>query len=349
MKNLNVNTKKQIRKRITLKDVANVLSVTPATISKALSNSSDISLEMKKRAKKVSRELGYRPNLLARSLINNRSRILGVLVPDLQISFFSEALRGMYEEASRKGYECLFLVHDENPDKEREKIEFLSDIHADGILLNAAGGKSNYDLYRRISEEGIKVVCWDRDLDGLEFRSVKIDDVEAGLKLTSKLIEHGRKNILFLGPTGLSVAEDRFKGHKMALEKNMIDFRPELVVHSYRSVEDGHRKMLSILDKGIKIDGVVSMGGLVVYGVGKALIERNLSIPEDVIIGEFGDNDIAYKLGVPFFTVFQNPYEMGKASTDLIIKMIETKKIDQQFKDIVIDSKVLERKPLRIR
>ena len=343
-----MNTKKQIRKRVTLKDVASALSVTPATISKALSNSTDISHETKERVKKVSRELGYRPNLLARSLINNRSRILGVLVPDLQISFFSEALRGMYEEAGKKNYECLFLVHDENADKERKKLEFLSDIHADGILLNPAAGRKNYGLYRKMTEEGIRIVCWDRDLDGLGFRSVKIDDVDAGFKLTSKLIAHGRKNILFIGPTALSVAEDRFKGHKMALEENGIDFRPELVVHSYRSVEDGQKKMLSILDKGIEIDGVVSMGGLVVYGVGRALIERNLSIPEDVVIGEFGDNDIAYKLGVPFYTVFQNPYEIGQASTDLIIKMIETKKMDQEFRDIVIDSEVIERKPLRI-
>ncbi len=342
--------KKYIRKRVTLKDVANVLSLTPATVSKALSDGSDISFETKEKVKKVCQELGYRPNLLARSLISNRSRILGVLVPDLRISFFSEAVRGMYEEASRKGYECIVLVHDENLHKERKKIEFLADIHADGILLNAAGGKSNYDLYKKINEEGVRIVCWDRNLiDGLEFKSVKIDDVDASFKLTTKLIKEGRKNILFLGPnTGLNLLKDRFKGYKLALEKSNIEYKPELVVQSFRSVDDSYKKMLSIIDHGIKIDAIVSIGGLVTYGAGKALIERNFSIPKDVIIGEFGDNDIVYRLGVPFYTVFQFPYEMGKQSTDLLIKMIETRKEDKEFKDIIIDSKIYERKQINM-
>ncbi len=346
-----MNDKKLIRKRVTLKDVANALSVTPATVSKALRDSSDISFETKEKVKKISQELGFRPNILARSLINSRSKILGVIVPDLRISFFSEAVRGMYEEASKKGYECLLLVHDENANKERKKLEFLSDIHADGILLNAAGGEGNRDLYKKIYEEGVKIVCWDRDLNGdSEFKSVKIDDVEASYKLTTKIIKEGRKNILFLGPnTGLRLLHDRFTGYKKALEKNKIGFKPELVVQSFRSVEDSYKKMKSVLDKGLKIDGVVSIGGLVTYGAGKAILEKNLSIPKDVIIGEFGDNDIVYRLGVPFYTVFQNPYEIGKASTDLLIKMVESKKPENEFHNIVIDSKVVERTQVRIK
>ncbi len=337
---------KHIRKRVTLKNVADLLSLTPATVSKALSNGSDISDKTKEKVKKACRELGYRPNLLAKSLISNRSRILGVLVPDLRISFFSEAVRGMYEESSKKGYECLLLVHDENIIKERKKIEFLSDIHADGILLNPVGSKKNYELYNKISEEGIRIVCWDKFFDDLKFKSVKIDDVKASFKLTSKIIQMKRKNILFLSPNfGLSMLRDRFKGYKMALEMNNIEFRQELVLQSSRSEEDSYRKILTVLDKGIKIDAIVSIGGLITYGAGKAILKSKLSIPEDVILGEFGDNNIVYRLGVPFFSVFQNPYAIGKASTDLLIKMIETRKIDKDFQDIIIDSMVIERKP----
>ena len=338
--------KKYIRKRVTLKDVAEVLSITPATVSKALSNSTDISEETKEKVKKACQELGYRPNLLARSLISNRSKIIGVLVPDLRISFFSEAVRGMYEEAGRKGYECIVLVHDENNNKERKKIEFLSDIHADGILLNAASGKTNYELYKKIVEEGVKIVCWDRKaIEGSDFKTVKINDDEASYNLTSKIIKQGRRNILFLGPnTGLNLFEERFQGYLRALKKNNIEYRPELVVKSFRNVEDSYKKMNSILDKGIKIDAVMSIGGLITYGAGKALLKRNISIPRDVILGEFGDNNIVYRLGVPFYTVFQNPYEIGQRSTDLLIKMIETRKDSNDFEDIIINSKILERK-----
>lgn len=335
------------KKRLTIKDIADVLSVTPATVSKALRDSSDISRETKEMVKKVSQKMGYRPNLLARSLINNRSKIIGVLVPDLRISFFSEAVRGMYEEASKKGYQCVFLVHDEIEAREKEKLEFLYDIHADGILLNAAGGKLNYPLLEKMSQEGIRIVCWDRSLDDFGFKSVKIDDFEASRKLTSRIIREGRKRIMFLGPhTGVSVLKDRFKGYKCALKENGLPYRAELVVQSFRNVEDSHKKVTEILRQKVDFDAIVSIGGLITYGAGKAILESKKRVPEDVVVGEFGDNDIVYKLGVPFYSVVQNPQEIGKASTDLLINMIESKKSDREFGDLVIDTEIVERRPI---
>lgn len=339
-----MNRKKQVRRKITLKDVAKILSLTPATISKALRNYNDISLETQEVVKKKCEELGYRPNLMARSLISNKSKILGVLVPDLRISFFSEAVRGMYEEASMKGYECLLLVHDEDGDKERRKLEFLSDIGVDGILLNAAGGRKNYAVYKKLEEEGIKIVTWDRKLDDLKYKSVTIDDVKASFELTSKIISQGRKNILFLGPnTGITVARDRFEGYKMALQKYGISFNPEMVVQTFREVDDSYNKVTSFLNKNLKIDGLVSIGGLNTYGAGKAILAHNLSIPNDIILGEFGDNDIAARLGVKFYTIFQNPYKIGKVSTDLLINLIEAKGSNESSEDIIIDFELLER------
>lgn len=339
-----MNIKKQSRKKITLKDVANILSLAPATISKALRDSNDISLETREKVKKKCQELGYRPNLLARSLISNKSKILGVLVPDLRISFFSEAVRGMYEEASIKGYECLLLVHDEDEEKEKQKLEFLSDIGVDGILLNASGGKNNYPLYQSLENEGIKIVCWDRKLEELNYNSVTIDDVKASYELTSKIISEGRKNILFLGPnTGIPVARDRFEGYKKALKDNGIEYSPELVLQTFRDVDDSYNKMFSILNSNIKIDGVVSIGGLITYGAGKAILEHRLSIPGDIILGEFGDNDIVARLGVPFYTVYQNPYKIGKASTDLLINLIESNQSISESRDVLIDSELLQR------
>jgi LacI family transcriptional regulator len=341
----------QIRKRVTLKDVAQVLSVTAATVSKALRDSSDISPETKRLVRRLSDELGYRPNLLAQSLINNKSKMLGVLVPDLRISFFSEAVRGMYEEAEKKGYECVFLVHDELETKERQKLEFLYDIHADGILLNAAGGgKNNYPLITRMAQEGIRFVCWDRSLKDFGFKSVKIDDVEASHQLTSKLIKEGRKRILFLGPhTGIPLLRDRFNGYKIALKENGIPYRPELIIQSFRSIDDSYNKILSLFSQKLEFDAVVSIGGGITYGAGKAIQEMNRLIPEDVAIGEFGDNDIVYKLGVPFYTVVQKPVEIGKGATDMLIKMIETGEPDEKFDDIIIEFEIVERRVLTTR
>ncbi len=331
-------------KKLTLKDLANILSVTPATVSKALRDSSDISLNMREKVKAKAKELGYRPNLLARSLINNKSKILGILVPDLRISFFSEAVRGMYEEANKKGYETILLIHDENKVIEKKKLEFLSDVFADGILLNATGHKSNYDIYKKLGEEGVKIVCWDRKLEGLDYKSVTIDDKKASYELTTKMIKQGRRRILFLGPnTGIPVAKDRFDGYKLALKENNIAFDPSLILHSFRNFSDSYNKMLSILKTKIKIDGVISIGGLITYGAGKAILESGQTVPKDIMLGEFGDNDIVSRLGVPFYTVNQNPYIMGKSSVDLLIRLIEQNGTQDNLNDIIIDSEILKR------
>ncbi|MDR3625811.1 MAG: LacI family DNA-binding transcriptional regulator [Ignavibacteriaceae bacterium] len=335
---------KKYRKKVTLKDIAATLDVTTATVSKALRNSNDISFEMKEKTKKIAKELGYRPNILARSLIGNSSKILGVLIPDLRISFFSEAVRGMYEEANRKGYEIILMVHDEKREKEKEKLEFLSDIHVDGILLDAVGGKGNYSVFKKLTEEGIKFVCWDRKLDDLEYKSVTIDDKKASYHLTKKMISQGRENIVFLGPnTGIPVAMDRFEGYKTALKEHGISFNHSLVIQTFRNYHDSYKKMNSFLEKGIKIDGLVSVGGLITYGAGKAILDHNLSIPEDILLGEFGDNDIVNRLGVPFYTVNQNPYKIGRAAVDLLISQLESKCKEDHLLDIVIESEVLER------
>jgi LacI family transcriptional regulator len=332
------------RKKTTLKDIAEKLSVTIATVSKALRNSDDISSEMKEKVKEKATELSYRPNILARSLIVNRSKLLGALIPDLRISFFSEAARGMYEEANRRGYELLIMVHDEKIEKEKEKLEFLSDIHVDGILLNTVGGRGNYGLFRSLSEEGIKIVCWDRKLDELGYKSVTIDDRKASFDLTSKIIGMGRKNILFLGPNaGIPVARDRFEGYKEALAVHHIKYNPSLVIQTFRNYTDSYKKINNFLAKNIEVDGLVSVGGLITYGAGKAIIDNNLSIPGDIILGEFGDNDIINRLGVPFYTVFQNPYKIGKAAINLLVDQLEFKKAHNPSHDIIIESEVLER------
>ncbi|MDZ7261291.1 MAG: LacI family transcriptional regulator [candidate division KSB1 bacterium] len=328
------------KKKVTLKGMAHRLGVSTATVSKALRGSSDISRDMQKRVKKLATELGYRPNLMARTLIYRRSYLLGAIIPDLRISFFSEVTRGIYEQARLRGYVAILMVNDEKPENERRNLEFLSDLHVDGILLNPAPGKLNFDMYKRLVEEGFPIVCYDRKLDEFGFSSVTIDDRQAAFRLTSELIKRGRRNILFLGPkSGISVAEERYQGYLDALNDSNIPFNPELVVHSELYAEDSYRVMEGVLTNGLKPDAVLCVGGLVAYGAGKAILEFGLSIPGDIILAEFGDNDIIARLGVPFLTINQNPYKIGQLAVDLLVDEIENE--PSPAKHIIVDTKLL--------
>jgi len=335
----NRNGRNKKRNKATLKDIAKILSVDPSTVSKALRDGDDISYEMKEKVKELAKKINYRPNILARSLIKQESKILGILIPDLRINFFFEAARGMFDEAEALGYEAIIMVHDENNEKEKKKLEFMSDIHVDGILLSVTGNE-NLEFYKSLDAEGIKCVCWDRKIKKLDFSTIKIDDFKSSYELTSTIIKKGKKKIIYLGKIeGISVAEDRYNGYLKALEVNGIIFDKKLVVEIESSFNDANSKMEAVIDSGTDFDAVICFGGLIAYGAGSALVNRNLNIPEDVVLGEFGDNAMLYRLGIPFYTVSQNPYLMGKTAVNQLVHELKNREEDKL--DIIIESEVI--------
>lgn len=331
-----------MKKKVTLRDIAREASLDISTVSKALRESSDIAVATKEKIKNLADKMGYRPNILAKSLINNRSNIIGVIIPDLRISFFSEAVRGIYEEATKHGFESILMVHDENPENERKKLEFLSDINVDGILLNAVDETTNLDFYIQLEREGIKIVCWDRKLENTDFSSVTIDDNKAAFELTNKFVQAGRRKIMFIGPhTGIPVARSRFEGYVLALKENNISINKNLIIETGLSFESAHNTLYEALQKGVDIDAIICIGGLVAFGAGNAILESSLRIPDDVVLGEFGDNRIISTLGIPFYSVKQNPYQIGKEAVNLLIKCINDKTECSESKNIVIEYEIV--------
>jgi DNA-binding LacI/PurR family transcriptional regulator len=236
------------------------------------------------------------------------------------------------------------LVHDENAENEKRKLEFLSDINVDGILLNAVDETTNLDLYNKLNSEGIKIICWDRKLKNSYFNSVTINDKKASFELTNKLIENGRRKIMFIGPnTGIPVAQDRYEGYLMALKENKIKVRKKLILETERTFESAHNTLYTALQSGVDIDAIVCVGGLIAFGAGNAILESNLRIPEDIFLCEFGDNDIISRLGIPFFTVNQNPYKIGQEAVNLLIKCLQDDKFCSKSINIEVEHKILYR------
>jgi LacI family transcriptional regulator len=335
-----------MKKKVTIKDIAKELDVDPSTVSKGLRKLSDISFDMQIKIKEVADKLGYRPNLLAKSLINKKSNIIGAIIPDLRISFFSEAARGIYEEATINGYESILLVHDENAENEKRKLEFLSDINVDGILLNSVDEITNLDLYKRLQSEGVKIVCWDRKIRNSNFNSITIDDTKASFELTNKMIESGRKKIMFIGPnTGIPVAQDRFEGYLMALKENKIKVKKNLILETERTFESAHNTLYNVLQKGTDFDAIVCVGGLVAFGAGNAILESKLGIPGDIILGEFGDNTLISRLGIPFYTVNQNPYTIGQEAVRLLSQCLEDESFSPKSQNIIVEHSIIYRNP----
>lgn len=313
------------KKSVTIKTLAEKLSVTPATISKALRNADDISEKMKLRVRKLANELGYIPNLMARNLVSGKSCMIAVLVPNLSTSFFGYTLRGINSKARKLGYETMIFVHEEDYKEERKQLEFLSGLQIGGLILDSVPGNHNLDLIKNISEKRIPVVFIDRRCDQINADSVITNDKKAGYSITQYMINNGRKNIAFIGSVAeLAVANDRYIGYKNALGDSKIRINHNLLLNVDFQIDEAVMKdsITKFIDQNCDIDAVICAGGIPAYITGIVLTEKNIKIPEQIELGEFGDNNIVHRLGVPFVTVNQHPSRIGQKAFDLLYNRI---------------------------
>ena len=331
------------KEKVTLKFLAKELGLDISTISKALNNKPDIARSTCERVKKFAVEVGYRPNLLAKGLINKRTHMLGVIIPDLRLSFYSQVLEGIQQSAEEHGYMPILLLNDDNERIERKNLEFFASLPVDGILIDAAPGRQNISLMNNIAHQGIPLIFYDRYIPEVRASRVTIDDISASYDLTMSLIKNNKKRIAYMGPTeGMSVASDRFSGYRKALAAAGIAFDEELVMRCRIDETDSKLHIHNLLSRGIVPDGVVCMGGLVALGAGETLLSAGYRIPRDFLIAEFGDNDIVAKLGVPYRSINQSPFEIGKSAVNLIREEIERNRDIDEFRHVIIPSTLIE-------
>jgi LacI family transcriptional regulator len=331
------------KEKVTLKFLAKVLRLDISTVSKALNNKPDIAKSTCERVKKFASEVGYRPNLLAKGLINKRTHMLGVIIPDLRLSFYSQVLEGIRQSAEENGYMPILLLNDDNEQIEKKNLEFFASLPVDGILIDAAPGKQNISLMNNITHQGIPLIFFDRYIPEVRSSRVTIDDISASYDLTMSLIKSGKRKIAYMGPIdGMSVASDRFQGYKNALAAAKIVYDEQLVLRCNIDETDSKLHIRNLLKKKIVPDGIVCMGGLVALGAGETLLTAGYKIPVDFLIAEFGDNDIVAKLGVPYRSINQSPFEIGKSAVNLIHEEIERNRDVDDFRHVIIPSTLIE-------
>src|SRR4051794_30668551 len=208
---------------ITMQRVADELGVSITTVSKVLNNRSDIGSDTRARVLAKVAELGYRPNVIARSLTLRRTRSLGIIVPDLMHSFFVEIVSGIDAVARSRGYGLLICSSNEDPRREREEVEMLRQRQVDGIVLASATASGNTDLLGELELEGIGLVMIDRD-DHASVRCDRVvtDDRLVGEIATTHLLENGRRAIGHICGPPIAHARRRTIGYRSALKERGI-------------------------------------------------------------------------------------------------------------------------------
>ncbi|MCH6235589.1 LacI family DNA-binding transcriptional regulator [Cognataquiflexum rubidum] len=313
-----------MKKSITIKDIAKELNISTATVSRALRGSSEISKETKLAVMRIAKEMDYHPNLLARSLINKSSKVLGVVVPTINRQFWSNSISGIESVAYKKGYKVMIFQSAESYQKEVEIVEILANSMVDGILIAFSKETQDFAHIEHIVDRGIPVLLFERVCETLPLSKVKTDDFFGAKSIVNHLIEKGKKRIAYIGgPLSLTVCMDRFLGYQSALEENGIPFDQDLVVEISDFNADYSSDAFKELWKlDIRPDAVFCFADILAIGVLAVSKELGIKIPTELAIAGFGNDDITKYVSPSITTMAQPSFEIGQLAARLILKEI---------------------------
>ncbi|HJX93871.1 MAG TPA: LacI family DNA-binding transcriptional regulator [Pyrinomonadaceae bacterium] len=308
----------------TLEDIARALKVSKMTVSRAINNHPEISSETRARILAVAQKMNYRPNQFARALTTNRSYLIGIVVPDLMHSYFSEICRGVESQARSVGYQNLICSTDEESRKEMEEIEALRS-RTDGLIVASSLADNEVRFYRQLLKDGARIVLIDRLLSGLKCSSVITDDVEVGRLATEHLIKLGHKQIGHLRGTTASTSLDRYKGYVLALEGAGLQLHSNIVKECGFTEADGAAATKRWINDGSLPSAIFAANDPAAIGAMSALHDAGIRVPEDVAIVGAGSIHYGDMLRVPLTTVAWSTMEMGQAAAKLLLESIEEK------------------------
>jgi LacI family transcriptional regulator len=315
--------------RATIADIAKVLNVTPATVSRALNNHPGISQETKKAVKEVAEKLQYKRNKIASSLRSGRSNMIGVIIPSAAINFFGEVVHGIEAAAGEHGYSVLLYQSNELPEFEKKGIEALISAGVDGILASLAKGTEDFGHYLSLAEHQIPLVFFDRANDALGIPSVVVDDFTGAYKATRHLIEQGYKKIAHIsGQQHLSIFRNRLEGYKAALHSAGMIPEDDWIFQGDVSIGAGREAIKHFLQLNHRPDAIFAVEDYTALGAVKELKEQHIRIPEDMGIVGFANEDFGAHITPSLSTIDQQPIQMGKEAFRLLYDLMASKRGD---------------------
>lgn len=308
-----------MKKNIRLIDIAEKLNLTKVSVSKALRDHPDISLETRKKVKKVAREMGYRPNLLARSLTSKKSQTIGVIIPKMANYFFAPVIEGIYNSASKSDYEVVLGISLEDEKLEKKHIESMLNMRVDGLLVSVTEQTKNPKRFEIVREMGINLVFFDRGFSDAGFTYIKVEDRNSAKAGIGYLIEKGFKDIAHLsGYEGVEIGRERKAGYLDALREASVEITDQAIVEGGFSERDGYRGFQKLLEQHGKPEAIFT----VTYPVGLGALEymnENGMDPNEITILAFGSSEFNRHLVNPFICIEQPTYDLGRRAFERIV------------------------------
>ncbi|WP_274362284.1 LacI family DNA-binding transcriptional regulator [Paenibacillus thermotolerans] len=337
---------------VTIKDVAKRAGVSPSTVSRVISNHPRISQSTSEKVKKIMEEIGYHPNMAAKSLVSRTTRTIAVLLPrpadELFLNqFFSEVIRGIVTQATRSGYDLLIATGT----TEREELETITRLakggRADGILLLYS--RTNDPAIALLEEYDFPFALIGRNPDFEDLLSIDNDNVLAAYDATRHLIMQGHERIGFVsGPRNLIVSRDRLDGYLKAMKEASLPVQSEWIVEGEFLQESGYRAMSFLMGLPERPTGLVVVDDVVTFGILRGLGELGYSVPADMSLVSF-NNIVFSELATPPITSIDiGIYQLGYTASQELIRMIKGESTTSAKRHIIPHRLVVRESTARI-
>lgn len=353
-----------MKRKITLKQIARELDVSISTVSKALSDSKEISADTTQKIKAFAKLYNYRPNNIALSLKNRKTKTIGILIPEIVHHFFSTVIRGIERVANRRGYNVIVGLSNESFTKEIINMELLANGSIDGFILSISKEtllKQDYHHFNATINQGIPIVMFDRVVNEVDCDKVIVDDFKGAVNAVEMLIENDCKNIALITTMDyVSVGKLRTQGYLEAIEEHKMIADPNLILKIDDSLDvENHLEILEteigqFFKANPNIDGVFAVNELYAVSAMKVAKKLGFNIPEDIQVIGFTDGVLSKHASPSLTTVSQHGQKIGEQASNLLIDRLEAEdgEIDQYFSNndrkpsyikMVIETEIIER------
>jgi LacI family transcriptional regulator len=334
-------------KKPTILDIAKELNITFSTVARALNDHPAISVATKKAVKETAERLNYRQNKLASSLRSGRTNIVGVIVPNLHLSFFSSVVSGIEKVMNENGYNVLLYQSNESRDHEALGIKTFMQSRVDGIISSVTTEASE-EVYSEITNRNIPLMFFDRELKDLNVSSVVIDDYKGGFMATEHLINQGYRNIVHItAKQEIPIFRERLRGYTDALDHHNIPFDEQLVIEGDFSLEFGKSAVAELLKGGIQFDAIFALEDYTAMGAMQALKNANVHVPQQVGVIGFANEDFGSLVSPALSSVDQRTLNMGEEVATLFLQQLKNANQRVEPQRVILQPVLIERESTR--
>ncbi len=312
-----------MKKYATLKDIANALKISTATVSRALADRWDVNPDTKRMVQEEAERQNYKPNPIALRLQNKRSKTIGLIVPEFKSSFFPNVISGIQQTLDEAGFQLLITQSNESSENEERNLKLLENNMVEGILISLAREGINNTYYQNLIDSGIPLVFFNRVCTKIEAPKVIIDDYKMAFFATEHLIYNKFKKIIhFSGPDELSVSRERKRGFLDAMKKHKLTIDNSTIVEAGIFSDKGYEVMQTLIDTNNLPDAIFCFNDPTALGALKAIKEAGIRCPEDVALVGFSETEIAQLVEPPLTSIQQPTFELGETAAKLLLEQI---------------------------